>query len=338
MAPRVKKAHGNIIQADWNQTDPLQMDYIHNKPEIFDGDYNNLKNKPTIVKKIDQVDLVEEVYRFGDSMIEISGGRYEQSSTVAYGELCIPVPENTNVTVGFVPGYDPNELGICWATCTEDYMTYNPGAGGWRVEQIAVLGAPDPNGGYDNTMLGYLYYTGDSGSANAYWVTDYESITFNTGSNSQVTIVLGEDNMPVSDVSGFIAKYADVKIKISYGKENQTSTHETILRSDTELYYDTKLTDLTINGLSRSFDRSIAQEWSIAFTAGDADPIVTIPNSASFYVGTLNINDPTTLEDGKETLPIKWLYAEPIFEANKKYLITFKQIIDTIYGVWTVLE
>lgn len=33
MADKIKKAHGHIIQADWNQTDPLQMDYIHNKPE-----------------------------------------------------------------------------------------------------------------------------------------------------------------------------------------------------------------------------------------------------------------------------------------------------------------
>ena len=34
--PRKIKAHGHILQADWNQTDPLQMDYIHNKPEIPD--------------------------------------------------------------------------------------------------------------------------------------------------------------------------------------------------------------------------------------------------------------------------------------------------------------
>lgn len=31
--PRKIKAHGHIVQADWNQTDPLKMDYIHNKPE-----------------------------------------------------------------------------------------------------------------------------------------------------------------------------------------------------------------------------------------------------------------------------------------------------------------
>ena len=32
--PRKLKANGHIVQADWNQTDPLKMDYIQNKPEI----------------------------------------------------------------------------------------------------------------------------------------------------------------------------------------------------------------------------------------------------------------------------------------------------------------
>jgi hypothetical protein len=32
--PRKIKANGHIVQADWNQTDPLQMDYIQNKPEL----------------------------------------------------------------------------------------------------------------------------------------------------------------------------------------------------------------------------------------------------------------------------------------------------------------
>jgi hypothetical protein len=229
-------------------------------------------------------------------------------------------------------------LGICWATCTEEYVAV--GGGGWPCERIAILEVFESIGYKQEGTLGYLQYDGGSDPYdNSTWQTPQEQITFNTGSNTRLTVLLGEDNIPVSDISGFIAKYADVRIKIAYGKANQTSTHETILRSDTELYYNTKLTDLTINGLSRSFDRSIAQEWSIAFTAGDADPIVTIPNSASFYVGTLDANNSAQLDaEGKETLPIKWLYAEPIFEANKKYLITFKQIIDTIYGVWTVLE
>lgn len=33
MEPKITKANGHIVQADWNQTNPLKMDYIHNKPE-----------------------------------------------------------------------------------------------------------------------------------------------------------------------------------------------------------------------------------------------------------------------------------------------------------------
>ena len=30
--PKKIKAHGHIVQADWDQTDPLEMDFIQNKP------------------------------------------------------------------------------------------------------------------------------------------------------------------------------------------------------------------------------------------------------------------------------------------------------------------
>ena len=33
MAQKITKANGHIVQADWNQTNPLEMDYIHNKPD-----------------------------------------------------------------------------------------------------------------------------------------------------------------------------------------------------------------------------------------------------------------------------------------------------------------
>jgi hypothetical protein len=36
MAIKKLKANGHIVQADWGQTDPKKMDYIHNKPEIPD--------------------------------------------------------------------------------------------------------------------------------------------------------------------------------------------------------------------------------------------------------------------------------------------------------------
>ena len=38
----------NNVQSDWNETDPNSDAYIHNKPTLFDGDYNSLSNKPNI--------------------------------------------------------------------------------------------------------------------------------------------------------------------------------------------------------------------------------------------------------------------------------------------------
>ena len=37
--PKKIKAHGHIVQVDWAQTDPLKMDYIHNKPDFVDKSY-----------------------------------------------------------------------------------------------------------------------------------------------------------------------------------------------------------------------------------------------------------------------------------------------------------
>jgi hypothetical protein len=37
--PRREKAHGHILQADWDQPDPLHMSYIHNKPDVVEKAY-----------------------------------------------------------------------------------------------------------------------------------------------------------------------------------------------------------------------------------------------------------------------------------------------------------
>lgn len=51
--PRKIKAHGHIIQVDWNQTDPLKMDYIHNKPEnIITADNINDYTSSTMINII----------------------------------------------------------------------------------------------------------------------------------------------------------------------------------------------------------------------------------------------------------------------------------------------
>lgn len=39
MPNKILKANGHIVQVDWAQTDPLKMDYIHNKPDFADKNY-----------------------------------------------------------------------------------------------------------------------------------------------------------------------------------------------------------------------------------------------------------------------------------------------------------
>jgi hypothetical protein len=58
----------------------------------------------------------------------------------------------------------------------------------------------------------------------------------------------------------------------------------------------------------------MSQEWTISFIAGDEDPLVILPSN------------------------VKWAITDPVFEANKKYLVTFKKIIDTYTGIWTVID
>ena len=57
MANKITKANGHIVQADWNQTDPLKMDYIHNKPEniaTLEDVYNRVE-KVTDIANYDRV-------------------------------------------------------------------------------------------------------------------------------------------------------------------------------------------------------------------------------------------------------------------------------------------
>lgn len=89
--PRKIKAHGHIIQADWNQTDPLQMDYIHNKPEIpsIEGlvSENYVDNKTSLYYPLDsnslEIPMSTIIQSIPDnSLIEIFG-----SCAVFYDEI-----------------------------------------------------------------------------------------------------------------------------------------------------------------------------------------------------------------------------------------------------------
>jgi hypothetical protein len=173
-----------------------------------------------------------------------------------------------------------------------------------------------------------------------------------TSTMMYLCIVEPNAGIPENWKDDFIYKYSTyLKLNISCREftENGTPVHDTYLHSDTEIHLKDPIESLFIEDLVRCYPENIAQEWTISFITGNNLPSVTIPNNTTIPVRHAYLEDvydsdyniigqKEKFEYVNESLPIKWLYAEPVFEANHKYLITFKQIIDTIYGVWTVLE
>lgn len=191
------------------------------------------------------------------------------------------------------------------------------------------------------------------------------SFAVNTGSSWETTTVAHEvtstsayiylyigKTIPASELHNYTYKYSEyLQLTYSYLEysENGTPIHDTYLHSDTEIHLKDPIESLLIEDLVRCYPENIAQEWTISFITGNNLPSVTIPNNTTIPVRHAYLEDvydsdyniigqKEKFEYVNESLPIKWLYAEPVFEANHRYLITFKQIIDNIYGIWTVLE
>ena len=275
-------------------------------------------------------DTYEQSFRFGDHLRELTPEEQTEASSFSnsiYGILPITVPQNAAVEISFQLNGSPHNCGIDYLTNKDSYEATMPNVSQpFSCESIRVR-VPETALSEDASILGYLPYCG--AGVNPAWQEVNSTIAFNTGGNSTVKIYLIEENIPVADPAAFRAKYENVEILIHVSVSNEGSEHSTLLRSNTEVHYSNPVTELTITKLQRSFSVDTAQEWSIAFQVGEETPSITIPTTVE-----LENQDGTSVE----TFPLKWLYAQPIFEVNRKYLITFKQILDTIYGVWTVLE
>ena len=125
--------------------------------------------------------------------------------------------------------------------------------------------------------------------------------------------------------------YKDVVITYTCRLEEQNyegPVHSIELHSDTEVHYDYKVTELTINNLVRCFSEDVAQQWVVSFFAGDSAPIVTLPNNIEITsIGVRNEVDPVAT-----ILPIQWIGGMPTFSANKHYMLTFKEMIGSVYA------
>ena len=409
MADKVKKAHGHIIQADWNQTDPLQMDYIHNKPSIpsvapsmgpnefgvleFEAglaEHNtngeiltnehlcgantnkgydtllkltnygnvvatcydvltavetgvNMSNQHTInyvntVSRTKVVNRGRQLYssqfRVGD-LRTFSENDYENINEVGLWEIEVSLPERAtqNTEYTFTISNTPLEDGLI----DDDHAL----AGGWGAG-IGIMPTPvdwasitdtnweDPeNAEYGKAPTKGLFYA-MSVDYNNYEVRIRDAIV--TG---PWRVVFGESSGSFPNVSYFDDCIIDYSCYLSENDEEYLGpVHSISLVNTEEIHYDYPVTELTINDLVVN-DPNYSHEWTVSFIAGDSDPLVIVPNEIAFKIKVRNESQPT---ENTVIYPLKWLYAEPVFEANHRYLITFKQIIDTIYGVWTVLE
>jgi hypothetical protein len=465
MADKVKKAHGHIIQADWNQTDPLQMDYIHNKPEIPDisaipaaninftdgggfscpaqDAYNYALNEGKGSLPVTVSDISSMLNNFDINLSGIKQAMYYGSGAFdesgCYGVLPIPtasdlqtfsdlplfaknkptsIPirnEYGNIDVALTPveeanaaskyyvdryqkkisnrdctvinvestfgvnvweapsGYDGGYGLIFYdfyipitipSECIGREVTFSVDASISSVELTNNYASSSNSGGSSYTpteMVGLV-----SGKNETFWPSSDNCLAYNenngwelrnytfvpTSTMMYLCIVEPNAGIPENWKDDFIYKYSTyLKLNISCREftENGTPVHDTYLHSDTEIHLKDPIESLFIEDLVRCYPENIAQEWTISFITGNNLPSVTIPNNTTIPVRHAYLEDvydsdyniigqKEKFEYVNESLPIKWLYAEPVFEANHKYLITFKQIINTIYGVWTVLE
>lgn len=301
--PRKTKAHGHIVQADWNQTDPLQMDYIHNKPEIpVLPSLDNFVDKSYVDTEINKVYKKELINADLSGHTEIVSLSSLTPVNDLYMCVSVTVPQNTDVTFKFVNGKDPASLGISSAENQSEYD--NAGYTGFSCpcERISIKATETGHDSIDEASLGYLVA---NYHAEAEWHNINEEVTINSGESTNLYIRLSEDQLSIQDTAAFIAKYSGVEIEASYGVN---------INSDTEYVCAEPFTNIHIVNFIKSYPETVAQEWTISFLTDEESPSITVPNT------------------------IKWLYAEPIFEANHRYLVTFKQIHNNIYGIWTVLE
>jgi hypothetical protein len=300
MADKIKKAHGHIMQADWNQTDPLQMDYIHNKPKIPTLDH--LASLEDLDKQ--QIKVVNRSGKVYTSQIKIEDLTWESDPRVGYtlSTANVPLPAElvTNDTI-----YTIKLINI-----PTDTSALNTGwGGGIGIIHPDATDISDTNMWDQAVLKGLLYCDNTGGYANDNIIN--RTVTW-TG---PWQVIEGES----SGEHSFLSLWTESNTLIEYSFIKEESDEEALgpvhnidLHSNTEVHYDFPVTELTINTLHKCFSDNINQQWVVSFIAGDIDPIVIVPESVN-------------------NKPVKWINGKPQFRSNKKYMLTFKEITDTFY-------
>lgn len=135
--------------------------------------------------------------------------------------------------------------------------------------------------------------------------------------NSDCIVGMIYSNKPIEGAQAEALKnrYKDASLVYSYYDSStaEVPEHEIDLYSNTEVHYKSPVEALKINSFVSSYP-GYSESWTISFIAGDEDPIIDLPDN------------------------VKWAIAEPVFEANKYYLLTFVPVGEYYLGIWTVMN
>lgn len=316
MLSKITKANGHIVQSDWNQTDPKQFDYIHNKPEIpsIDG----LASEDFVDTQVNKLykKIVTRNCEITTEQLNVQINVYEPLDTdgtaTNYFGVAFPIsiPEQfigqdisvsiDDITLGDVAvdsSITSEYIGI--ANSKEEYFT--------DFDDSRCLASNDGSG----------------------WTTN--EVTHNVQSTSAYLMLYFVTPIPADQLDSYRLKYSD-KLNLTYSIKTYTEVgddyiYDKDLHSNLETHYEHPIDETAFQNFIMSYDQNIAQEWVIYFKAAATD-IFDRFSTVNIVSNNGDIN----------SIEVCWIGSKPKCLLNKQYKVTFKIINEKLYGLLEFLE
>lgn len=117
----------------------------------------------------------------------------------------------------------------------------------------------------------------------------------------------------------FVDNDGNLQTGTAYGITTITRNSDSVILSELisnqllDLTQQEHLSNLQIDEFAR-IDADVLQEWQIILKTDDEIPTISLPSG------------------------IKWSVAEPVYEKNKTYWLSFIQLGEQYLGIWTVID
>lgn len=345
----------NIPQSDWGQTDETQLDYIKNKPEIpsINGlateDYVDTQNEAKFDKTggtitgsltitgnltVDGTTYTEdhETIRVEDNLLVLNSSKEDVSTSLSG----IAINKNADSTYGIT--YDPTDdtvkLGEGSVDANGDFV-FKDGEGkplttredstkltdgnllSWDAKENKLVDSGRAAADIDQKLdrqsePNRIYSSNTDGETEmlSHDADDFGQVPLrNEHSDILVPLTPSSKDAATSKqyVDDTVASVSSPKILTIDG-----TVIDMALSCNVEYRCASPVETLTIKSLDSGID-GISEQWSIIFATGD----------------TVAVAYPET---------VIWAIAEPVFEANKIYWLSFIPLGAKHLGVWTVAE